>query len=425
MPGKDVVEYLFIGGGLANATAAQEVRARDADGRIVIIAAETHLPYHRPPLSKEYLRGEVGWDEALVAKEADWAEKRIEVRTGTRAAALNTTTREVALDTGETLTYEKLCLATGATPKRLSPDDVPGAAAPNVHVLRTRDDSDALRGYLRPGARAVLIGAGYIGMEVAADCRQKGVEVTVVDTAPQPWGRFASPAFGGFLQRYYEKNGVRFLLNDGVKEIVTDARGDATAVRTKSDQHLPADFVLVGIGVSLNLELAKRAGLRLDEKEGVEVSEFLQTSARDVYAAGDIAKFTDPVMGKSWHVEHWQNAEWHGQIAGANMAGELIAYDHVPWFFSDEFDLHMTLRGDSQSAKSSFFVGSPETDKRFLELYLRDDGTLAMGLLISPETDEEATADLLEKLIRARIHLGPYQEELASQKRALESFLPA
>lgn len=416
----EAVHYLLVGGGLANATAAQTLRERDPEGRILVVSAEPHGPYHRPPLSKEYLRGEAGWDQVLVAPEQDWTAKNIEVRTGSKATRLDTTAQTVVLDNGDTLRYEKLCLATGATPKPL---DVEGSKAPNVFLLRTRDDSDAIRTHLTPGARAVLIGAGYIGMEVAADCRQKGVEVTIVDNASQPWSKFASRAFGQFLRRYYESRGVRFVLDSGAREIVTGADGGATGVRTKSGEMLPCDFVVVGVGVALNTQLAQDAGLKVDEKEGVDVNEFLETSAPNVYAAGDIAKFQDPVLGKSWHVEHWQNAEWHGQIAGANMAGGRVAYDHVPYFFSDEFDLHMTLRGDPQGGKTSFVQGSMD-DERFLELYLRPDGTLAMGILISKQDDETPTSDLLEKLIRARVNLAPHQADIASGKQDLAALLP-
>lgn len=423
MATEETVKYLLVGGGLANATAAQTIREKDPDGRILIVGAEKELPYHRPPLSKEYLRGEMEWKEALAAPAHEWNQKNIEVRTGVRATRLDTGERTVTLDDETTLHYEKLCLATGATPRTL---DVPGADAPNVYLLRTREDSDAIAPELRAGARAVLIGAGYIGMEVAAGCRQKEVEATVLDSASRPWAKNTSPTFGTFFRNTYEEHGVRFVLDEGVAEIVTEGKdGRASAVKTKSGQTLPCDFVVVGVGVSLNTQLAKDAGLAVDEREGIEVNEYLETSVPGIWAAGDVAKFKDPVLGKSWHIEHWQNAEWHGQIAGANLAAtaDRVAYDHVPYFFSDEFDLHMTLRGDPQDWKTSFTIDKPASEAhRYFELYLREDGTLAMGLLLSTEYEETPTSDLLEKLIRARVNLAPHQAEIASGKRDLASF---
>ena len=352
------IKYLLVGGGLTNATAAFAIRERDGEGRIVLVSGENRLPYHRPPLSKEYLRSELDWAEAEVAPEAEYAAKKIDVLRGSRATSLDLTARTVTLSDGAVLRFDKLCIATGSSAKKPDPNEMPGADAPNVLTLRTRTDADKLRPFLVEGKRVVIIGAGYIGMEVAADCRAKGVEVAIIDTAKQPWGKFTSPAFGAFLQAYYEARGVQFYFDDGVAEIEKNTEtGLAQSVHTKSGADLTCDFVVAGVGAKLNLELVQETGLEVDEKEGVTVNEFLETAAPGVFVAGDIAKFHDPVLGKDWHVEHWQNAEWHGQIVGANMAGERTAYDHVPYFFSDEFDLHMTLRGDPQSGKSSFIIG--------------------------------------------------------------------
>ena len=419
-------EYVFIGGGLTNATAAKTLREKDTNGRIVIVSAESHVPYHRPPLSKEYLRGKADFADAQIAPAEDYASQKIELRLGVRATEIDVKNRSVTLDNGDILTFDKLCLATGASAKPLDPEKTPGADAYNVLKLRTVGDSDRLREHLRPDARVVVLGAGYIGMEVAAVARQKGLDVTVIDTNEHPWSKNTSPLFGDFLRRYYEAQGVRFLLKDSVAVINKDASGNATSVLTKSNVTIPCDFVVAGVGARLNLDLAQKAGLKTDEKDGVAVNEFLETETEGIYAAGDIACFDDPVLGKSWHVEHWQNAEWHGQIVGTNMAaktpGERIAYDHIPYFFSDEFDLHMTLRGDPQAGKTSFIVGSTDvTTDRFLELYLREDGTLAMGLLISKNEDETATSDLLEKLIRAETLVAPHQETLQSGKLAIEN----
>ena len=417
-------KYLIIGGGLAGATAAQTIRQHDTGGSILMVCDEPHLPYHRPPLSKEYLRREADFDAARIASEDDYRASRIEVRLDTRATAIDTAAKTATLSDGSTVAYEKLLMATGAGVRKLDPEETPGADAPNILYLRTVDDSDALRAAFAQGERVVVMGAGYIGMETAADAAQNGLEVTIVDTAGQPWGKNTSPDFGTFLQGYYEARGVKFLLNDGVTEFVLTANGSVKGVRTKSGQTLPCDFVIAGVGSKLNLDLPTAAGLEVDPKEGVSVNEFLETSVPGVFVAGDIARFHDPVLGKDWHVEHWQNALWQGQIVGANMTGAHVAYNHIPYFFSDEFDLHMTLRGDPQAGKSHFAIGSmaPDTEG-FLELYLREDGTLAQGLLITKpdgETVASDMSDLLETLIRARVLVAPHQAALQAGTMRLE-----
>ena len=414
-------KYVIIGGGLTGATAAKTIRHTDKHGTILLICGEEHLPYHRPPLSKEYLRGDAGWADARISTEDEYKQSDVQLLHGVRATNLDTSAKTITLADGRTVGYEKLCLATGASAKPL---DVPGADAPNVYMVRTVDDSDRLAAALIEGRSVVVVGSGYLGMETAAVARQKGLDVTVIGTSDRPWDKNTSPEFGKFLQAYYESQGVAFLNSDGVTEIGTGETGLAVSLTTKSGKKLVCDLVIAAVGAKLNLELAKSAGLTVDDKQGVTVNEFLETDVPGVYAAGDIACFHDPVLQKSWHVEHWQNAEWHGQVVGANMAGHPTPYNHVPWFFSDEFDLHMTLRGDPQGGKSSFAIGSmePDTD-RFLELYLREDGTLAMGLLISKKLDETATSDLLETLVRQHALIAPHKSELQSGLMQLHSLL--
>ncbi len=415
------VKYLIVGGGLTGATAARTIRQHDPDGGILMICGEPHLPYHRPPLSKEYLRGEADFDAARIAMEDDYRAANIALRLGMKAVAADTSTKTVTLNDGSTIAYEKLLIATGAGVKKLDPGETPGADAPNILYLRTIDDSDALKAAFARSRRVVVMGAGYIGMETAADAAQAGLDVTIVDTAKQPWGKNTSPDFGAFLEAYYKQKGVTFFLNNGVTEFVLGADGVATGVHLKSGETIPCDLVIAGVGSKLNLDLPTAAGLEVDPKEGVSTDEFLETAVPGVFVAGDIARFHDPVLGKDWHVEHWQNAEWQGQIAGANMAGVPTPYDHVPYFFSDEFDLHMLLRGDPQAGKSHFAIGSmaPDTDG-FLELYLREDGTLAQGLLISKAKDESATSELLEKMIRAHALVAPHQVALQAGTKRLE-----
>ena len=381
--------YVLVGGGLASATAAEAIRKYDPDGTILLIGSEAHPPYHRPPLSKEYLRGEARAEDVLPIQSPAWyADNKVTLLSGTKATGADTQSKTVTLDNGDTVTYDKLLIATGSSPKVL---DVPGADGPNVRTLRTWEDSDALRASL--GQKVVLVGGGYIGVEVAADFVTKGGQATIIEPTGHLWSKFASPEYGAFLRSKLEAAGVEVILGDEVTEIIP------TGVKTKSGLTVDGDVVLVAVGVKPNLEFAQSAGLAVDEKKnGVLVNEYLEASAPDVYAAGDVAGFQDPVLGKQWRVEHWNNALWHGQIAGANMAGQRVAYDHVPNFFSDELDIHFELFGDPQGGKGGLFHGDPVSN-RFDELYLDDKNQVVMVISVNPPAD---LYEVLEKLPRVK-----------------------
>jgi 3-phenylpropionate/trans-cinnamate dioxygenase ferredoxin reductase subunit len=254
-PTPQYADYVLVGGGLTSATAAKTIRQQDPDGRIVVISAEPHVPYHRPPLSKEYLKGDLDFAEAQIASREDYQSQKIEVRTGVRASKLDTAAKTVRLDNGELIKFGRLCVATGASANPLDPQKTPGADARNVLTLRTVEDSDRMRSYLKANCSVVILGAGYVGMEVAAICRQKGLNVTIVDTHDRPWSKNTSVAFGTFLRRYYEMQGVRLLLNDSIREIDKDASGDAISVSVTSGAAMPCNFVVAGVGACLNLEL--------------------------------------------------------------------------------------------------------------------------------------------------------------------------
>ncbi len=402
--------YLLIGGGLASATAAETIRKYDLKGDILIVGSEKHPPYHRPPLSKEYLRGEAKAEEALPIYSPEWyTQNNVTLLTGTKATGANTKTKTVTLDNGDTVSYEKLLVATGSSPKPL---DVPGADGPNVRTLRTWEDSDALHAKL--GGKVVLVGGGYIGVEVASDYLMKGGKATIVEPTGHLWSKFASPEYGAFLKKKLEAAGAEIILGDEVVEITP------TGVKTKLGRVIDGDIVLAGVGVKPNLEFALAAGLDVDEKKnGVLVNEYLQASAPDVFAAGDVAGFLDPVLGKQWRVEHWNNALWHGEIAGANMAGQKVAYDHVPNFFSDELDIHFELFGDPQGGKGGLFHGDPESC-RFDELYLDDNNRVVMVISVNPPQELYPT---LEKLARVKPDVDDLKEEIRSADFDLDLLL--
>jgi len=402
--------YVLIGGGLASATAAETIRKYDLKGGILIVGSETRPPYHRPPLSKEYLRGEASAEDVLpVQTEAWYVDNHVTLLTGTTAVSADTKAKTVTLGSGDEVRYEKLLVATGSSPKTL---EVPGADGPNVHLLRTVGDSDALKAHL--GKKIVLVGGGYIGVEVAADFVTKGGQATIVEPTGHLWSKFASPEYGAFLKKKLEAAGAEVIVGEEVCKITP------TGVQTKSGKTISGDLVLVGVGVKPNLEFALASGLEVDEKKnGVLVNEFLQSSAPDVYAAGDVAGFQDPVLGKLWRVEHWNNARWHGEIAGANMAGQKIAYDHVANFFSDALDIHFELFGDPQGGKGGLFHGDPDSN-RFDELYLDENNRIVMVISVNPPPE---MYDTLRSLPRAKPDVDDLKDEIKSADFDLELLL--
>jgi len=292
------MRYVLIGGGLASATAAEHIRKRDANGEITIIGAEKHPPYHRPPLSKEYLRGEAEVKDTLIQPEEWYREQKIEVLQGPRATALDPKARSVTLDNGRTLGGDRLLIATGAEPNR---PPIPGLDLQGVHLLRTLDDSTAIRREIEGGAkRAIIVGGGYIGVEVAADCLQKGVAVTLVEPLPQLWGRFAGPHLARFLADLLRSKGADLRFGEEVAALT--GTGRVSGARLKSGGEVAGDFALVAVGVTPRTELAKAAGLEVDPRQGIRVNQYLETPAPQIWAAGDATCFFDPVYNRAWHV---------------------------------------------------------------------------------------------------------------------------
>jgi 3-phenylpropionate/trans-cinnamate dioxygenase ferredoxin reductase component len=398
---QETAKYVIVGGGAAAAKGAQGVREVDPDGRCVIICRENRLPYDRPPFSKGFLTSDDMKPEDAESKDPSfYTDKNVEVRVGTEVTAIDRGNRRVTLSDGSTLGYEKLLLALGSTPRTL---DVPGANLEGVHYLRTADDAQAIRRAMRSSRDAVMVGGGYIGMEVAASCASTGLNTSIVDPNDHPWSKFASNETGTFLKRYFEIKGVHMASGEEVAEIVGNRKVEG--VKTKSGKELEADFVVIGVGVHLNLDLPKQAGLEVDEKNGVVVNEKLQSSDPNIYIAGDIAYFQDVALEKRWHAEHYLNATWQGQHAGKAMAGQVAPFDKVAYFFSDMFDIHMILRGDPQS-KSQKLIGKV-IDAEYIELYGNDEGTLRMGLAFSKDEKKlDPISDKLEELIRAKAKIA-------------------
>ncbi len=330
--------FVIVGASLAGAKAAETLRAEGFDGRVVLVGAELDRPYERPPLSKDYLRGEAGRAAVYVHEERFYVEQEIDLRLGREAVALDVGAREIELDDGERLRYDRLLLTTGAEPRRLT---IPGAELAGVHELRTVGDSDALRARLDRGGSVVVVGAGWIGCEVAASARQRGLEVTVVAPEAVPLERVLGPELGALYRDIHLDHGVRMLLETGVEGFEGD--GAVERVRTSNGQTLDADFVVVGVGVRPRIALAERAGLAVGD--GILVDERLRTSVPEVFAAGDVASHQHPFYGERLRVEHWSNALHQGPAAARSMLGIGGPYDRLPYFFSDQYDVGMEYVG--------------------------------------------------------------------------------
>jgi 3-phenylpropionate/trans-cinnamate dioxygenase ferredoxin reductase subunit len=400
------VTYLLVGGGLTSASAAGEIRKRDDSGSILIVGWEPHRPYDRPPFSKGFLTDDAMKPEDAASKPDEfYAENRVDVLTGTQVTRIDRGAKTATLDNGDTVRYEKLLIATGARPNPLNVD---GMDLEGVHLLRTANDSSTIREALKNSKKAVMVGAGFIGMEVGAFATDRGVDVTVIGRSDQPWSQIhPSDEFARFLTDYYSGKGVAFLM--GEEAAGFEGEGKLEAVRTKSDQRLEADLAVVAVGVTLNTELAKDAGLEVDAKQGIKVNEFLQTSDPAIWAAGDVACFNDVATGRQWHIEHYMNAMWQGEAVGAIMAGEQKPFDQVPYFFSDIFDLSMILRGEPGENRQTRVLGDMSSAE-FVELYGDESGRLKMGIAFSRDYDTlEPKAEKLEAMIREGAQISSAQ----------------
>jgi 3-phenylpropionate/trans-cinnamate dioxygenase ferredoxin reductase subunit len=365
--------FVIVGAGMAGGKAAEALREAGFDGRVVLLGAEPERPYERPPLSKDYLRGEAERDSVYLQKDPAWYEQHaIELRTETAVEALDVGARAVVLAGGERLSYDALLLATGAQPRRLP---IPGADLEGVHVLRTVQDSDRLRAVLDAGGRLVVVGAGWIGCEVAASARQRGMEVAMVETQAVPLEGVLGGELGAFYRDVHAEHGVELHLGTGVEAI--EGAGRAERVRTADGAVLECAAVLLGVGVAPRTALAEGV-LKIDN--GIVVDAGLRASAEGVFAAGDVANHDHPLFGPL-RVEHWANALEQGPAAARAMLGEDVSYERVPYFFSDQYDVGMEYAGHARPDDEVVFRGDPAT-REFIAFWLRD-GRVAAGMNVN------------------------------------------
>lgn len=332
--------FVIIGGGLAGAKAVEALRDNAFDGRIILFADETYLPYERPPLSKEYLAGKSSLADFTVQNSQWYNDHTVDLRLESRVTALDAGAHSVGLVDGITVAYDKLLLATGSASRR---PPIPGSDAAGVHYLRNYDDADALNSALAEGDSLAVMGAGWIGLEVAAAARQRGLDVTVVETARQPLMAALGETVGEVFATLHRDHGVDLRLEAQVEEITADA-GVATGLRMRDGSTAAAAAVLVAVGAKPNVELAAQAGLSMGDG-GVLVDASLRTSDPDVYAVGDIAAAEHPLFGERIRTEHWANALKQPAVAVAGMLGRPGEYAELPYFFTDQYDLGMEYVG--------------------------------------------------------------------------------
>lgn len=373
---------VIIGASLAGAKAAQALREEGWDGPIELIGNELDLPYERPPLSKGYLQGKEPRDKAFVHDGAWYVENQIGLRLGRTAAAFDRKQHVVHLDDGTEVPYAKLLLTTGSTPKHLP---IPGGDAPNLSYFRTLEDSERTRAQLIPGSRLVIIGAGWIGLEVAAAAREQDVEVTVLEAAAQPLLRALGPDVGALFAHLHRTHGVDLRLNTNVDSFTLEEKDGvevASRVRLTDGTEIEADHFLIAVGISPNTKLAEAAGLEVND--GIVVDQTLRTADPDVFAAGDVARAWHPFYEQPIRVEHWANALNQPKVAAASMLGADQEYTRLPYFFSDQYDLGMEFVGHvpHEGYDQVVFRGDPDSGT-YVAFWLSADRRVLAGMNVN------------------------------------------
>jgi 3-phenylpropionate/trans-cinnamate dioxygenase ferredoxin reductase component len=366
--------FIIVGASLAGAKAAEELRNRGFDGRVMLIGAESERPYERPPLTKDYLRDESPREKAYVHASEFYEQHQIELETDATVTAIDPAGSSIILADGRALGYDRLLLATGAEPRRIT---IPGAELGGVHYLRTLADCDVLRDRLDTGGHVVVVGAGWIGSEFAASARQQGCDVTLIDPSALPNQRVLGAEIGAFYRDVHRDHGVELALGESVDAFEGD--GTVARVRTAAGRSIECDFVVVGIGVTPRVELAGSAGLEVDN--GILVSERLQSSAPSVFAAGDVAYAWHPFYSERIRLEHWSSALNQGPAAARAMLGEEVSYDRIPYFFSDQYDVGMEYSGHAPRSDQVVFRGDP-AEGEFVAFWLLD-GRVAAGMNVN------------------------------------------
>ncbi|MFL5796958.1 MAG: NAD(P)/FAD-dependent oxidoreductase [Actinomycetota bacterium] len=399
---------VIVGGGMAGGSAASTLRQEGFDGPIVLVGAEEQAPYERPPLSKEFLRGEQAFEDAYL-RPADWyAENEIELRSGVRAERIDPSSKEVVLEGGEVLGYDMALLATGSRNRRFP---IPGLELEGVMDLRTVADAERIRAAAAGGGRAVVVGMGFIGAEVAASLRSLGVEVAAIEPFETPLFRIVGPEVGRVVEAFHRDHGVALHFGETVDRFEGSSRVEA--VVTKSGLRLECDFAVVGVGVQPNVEIAEGSGIAVDN--GIVVDAMLATNAEGVWAVGDVARHDHPVFGPV-RIEHFDNALKMGPAAARNMLGAGRPFDDPHWFWSDQYEMNLQMAGFAPSWDRLVFRGSLE-DRSFTAFYLSS-GVLRSVLSVNRPRDVRRSMPLIRAAVR------PEPEVLADEGVDLRTLAP-
>ncbi len=397
-------KYMILGGGMVAGYAAKELVERGLkSGELTIISADTVIPYERPPLSKSFLAGK-DTEEAIRINSEDFYRKNgIQVTVNCQISAVDPKRKRITAKTGEEFSFEKLVIATGARPRTFQ---IPGADLRNLRYLRSMDDSRAIRQTAEKMKRVVVVGGGFIGMEVAAVLTQKGIEVVMVLNEDRIWKRLFTPQMSDFFESYYDARGVRIVKNATIREF--RGNGAINSVVLTRNETIPCEMVVAGIGVLPATEML--AGSGIEASNGVTLNEYLETTYPGVYAAGDVANYPDAIFDKRRRVEHWDNAVTQGQYCARALLGERTPFKHVPYFFSDVFDLSYEYWGDSSGADQTIHRGDLSS-KSFSVWWLKQNRIVAAFVMSRP--DEERDAAL--KWIEAAQHVSAGALQDASQ----------
>jgi 3-phenylpropionate/trans-cinnamate dioxygenase ferredoxin reductase subunit len=409
-------DIVIVGGGLAGATAARTLRTEGFTGPVTLLADEAEHPYLRPPLSKEYLLGKAGDDALPVVPEGWYAEHGVELRLGTAVTEIDPAARALTLRGGGRLEYGSLLLATGSRPRTVP---LPGGSLDGVSTFRTLGDSRRLRGTLAAGGlNVVMIGSGWIGMELAAAASTYGNTVTLLGLEDVPLGAAIGPELGGFFRALHEAHGIRFRLPAAAAEI-TGRSGRATGVVTDAGEVLPADLVVMAVGVVPEVSLAGAAGIGL--RNGILTDASLRTSVPGIFAAGDVANALHPFTGQHHRSEHWSNALNGGKVAGKAMLGQAAALDTVPYFYTDQFDVSMEYSGFPTLVSGPPTIRGALADQEFLAFWQRG-GKVVAGMSVNwPRSDKPQK--FIKALIASRSAVPA--AALADSDVPLDQLLPA
>jgi 3-phenylpropionate/trans-cinnamate dioxygenase ferredoxin reductase component len=381
--------FVVVGSSLAGGTAAATLREEGFDGRVILIGEEPQAPYERPPLSKEYLRGEQPFEDALVRPRDFYASNDIDTLFGTRATRLNPVDKTIELSGSDRVRYDKVLIATGSRNRRLP---IPGLDLEGVYGLRTVEDCDRIRGEIRPGRRAAVVGMGFIGSEIASSLRQLGVEVVVIEAGKVPLHRVLGEEVGRIMEHIHRDHGVDMIFEEQVSGF--EGRGRVERIVTQSGRRIECDFAVVGVGVEPVVDVVMGSGIEVDN--GLVVDEYCRTNAEGVFAAGDVTNHYHPIFKQRMRVEHWHNALNQGAAAARNMMGMGSVYDGIHWFWSDQYDYNLQYVGFHKDWDKLVVRGSLE-NRDFIAFYVKD-GLIAAAIGMNRGRDiRRATA-----LIKAR-----------------------